>query len=401
MSIKFPLIENTYDQTDIDVMVNVLRSDKLTMGNKVKQFEKEFSKYIGSNYSIMVNSGSSANLLAMSVAVNYMRKNKLNSGDKIIVPNICWSTSIWPLIQMGLKPVFVDVDSNTMNIDINELKKIITSDIKGIMVVHILGNCTNMNDIMNIVNDNNLFLIEDTCESLGSTYNGKKLGTFGDFGTYSFYYSHHITTIEGGMIVCNNKEDYELLKCLRSHGWIRQLDDKEKYIKDNPNVDPRFLFVNLGYNLRPMETQGAMGLNQLKKLDLKNNNRVINHNRILDKLLNDSRNLEIFNSPKKQINSEPAWFSLTIILGEKYVKHYKSFLEYLTMSGVENRPIVTGNFARQPVFKYLDIDINPESFKGAEILHNRGFFIGLSCEIMDNNKIDELVNIFYNYRYNI
>lgn len=228
MSFKFPLIENTYDQTDIDVMIDVLRSDKLTMGKKVEQFEREFSKYIGSNYSIMVNSGSSANLLAMSVATNYMRKNKLNTGDKIIIPNICWSTSIWPLIQMGLIPVFVDVDPDTMNIDINELKKIITPDIKGIMVVHILGNCTNMNEIMNIVNDNNLFLIEDTCESLGSTYNGKKLGTFGDFGTYSFYYSHHITTIEGGMIVCNNKEDYELLKCLRSHGWIRQLDDKEK-----------------------------------------------------------------------------------------------------------------------------------------------------------------------------
>ena len=399
MSFKFPLIENTYDQTDIDVMIDVLRSDKLTMGKKVEQFEREFSKYIGSNYSIMVNSGSSANLLAMSVATNYMRKNKLNTGDKIIIPNICWSTSISPLIQMGLIPVFVDVDPDTMNIDINELKKIITPDIKGIMVVHILGNCTNMNEIMNIVNDNNLFLIEDTCESLGSTYNGKKLGTFGDFGTYSFYYSHHITTIEGGMIVCNNKEDYELLKCLRSHGWIRQLDDKEKYIKENPNIDPRFLFVNLGYNLRPMETQGAMGLNQLKRLDFKNNNRVTNHNRILDKLLNDSRNLEIFSSPKKQINSEPAWFSLTIILGENYEKDYKSFLEYLTESGVENRPVVTGNFARQPVFKYLNIDINPESFKGAEILHNRGFFIGLSCEIMDGDKINELIDIFYDYRF--
>ena len=399
MSFKFPLIENTYDQTDIDVMIDVLNSDKLTMGNKVEQFEKEFSKYIGSNYSIMVNSGSSANLLAMSVAVNYMRKYKLNSGDKIIVPNICWSTSIWPLIQMNLIPVFVDIDPDTMNIDINELKNSITPDIKGIMVVHILGNCTNMDEIINIVNDNNLFLIEDTCESLGSTYKGKKLGTFGDFGTYSFYYSHHITTIEGGMIVCNNKEDYELLKCLRSHGWIRQLDNKEKYIKENPKVDPRFLFVNLGYNLRPMETQGAMGLNQLKKLDFKNKNRVINHDKILNKLLNDSRNLEIFYSPKKQTNSEPAWFSLTIILGEKYVKHCKSFLEYLTNSGVENRPIVTGNFARQPVFEYLNIDINPDSFKGAEILHNRGFFIGLSCELMDDNKINELVDIFYNYEF--
>jgi len=399
MRYNFPLIENTYDETDIVEMIKVLLSDRMTMGNKVEQFEHEFSKYIGSNYSIMVNSGSSANLLAISVAVNFMRKKKLNIGDKIIVPNICWSTSVWPLIQMGLIPVFVDIDPNTMNIDISELKKAITSDIKGIMIVHILGNCTNMDELMDIVTENKLFLIEDTCESLGSTYNGKKLGTFGEFGTYSFYYSHHITTIEGGMIVCNDKEDYELLKCLRSHGWIRQLDDKDKYIKNNPNVDPRFLFVNLGYNLRPMETQGAMGLNQLKKLDFKNSNRIINHDKILDRLLNDSRNLEIFNSPKKQINSEPAWFSLTIILGEKYEKHYKSFLKYLSCSGVENRPVVTGNFARQPVFKYLNIDLNPESFKGAEILHNRGFFIGLSCEIMNDNKINELIDIFYNYQF--
>lgn len=394
---KYPLIENTYDNSDINEMIKVLKSGQLTMSQKVFDFEKEFAKYIGSEYAVMVNSGSSANLLAISVAVNHMRKNKLNKGDKIIVPNVCWSTTVWPLIQLGLSPVFVDIDPQTMNIDIEELNKSITPDIRGIMLVHIMGNCTNMIEIMSICEKNKLVLIEDTCESLGSSYNNKKLGSFGDFGTYSFYYSHHITTIEGGMVICNDKEDYELLKCLRSHGWIRQLDNKEQYIKENPNIDPRFLFVNLGYNLRPMEIQGAMGLNQLKKLDIKNNNRNINRNKILNKLLKDSRNSGIFSSPTEQINSEPAWFSLTIILGENYEKLYKSFLTYLTESGVENRPVVTGNFARQPVFEYLNIDVTPESFKGAEILHNRGFFIGLSCEIMEDEKISELVEIFYEF----
>ena len=228
------------------------------MGKNVYNFEKQFASFVGSKYAVMVNSVSSANLLAMSVGSNFARKNCLKPGDKVIVPNICWSTSVWPIIQMQLVPVFVDVDEKTLNIDIDKLEKAITPDIRGIVAVHILGNCTNMERLMKIVRDNNLFLMEDTCESLGSLYNNKMLGTFGDFGTYSFYYSHHITTIEGGMVVCNNHDDYELLRCLRAHGWSRDFKDKEKLEEMYNDVDPRFLFVNLGYNLRPMETKGAM-----------------------------------------------------------------------------------------------------------------------------------------------
>ncbi len=168
---SYKLIENTYSHEEIIKMIEVLISDKLTMGNEVKKFEIEFAEYIGTKYAIMVNSGSSANLLALAVATNYLRKNKLNIGDEIIVPTICWSTSVWPIIQMNLKPIFVDVDPLTLNIDINDLKKKITPNVKGIIAVHILGNCTNMNELMEIVKENNLFLIEDTCESFGSKYN--------------------------------------------------------------------------------------------------------------------------------------------------------------------------------------------------------------------------------------
>ncbi len=395
----YPLIENTYEKEEIIGMIQVLLSNRLTMGKKVLEFENKFAKYVGAKYAVMVNSGSSANLLAMAVASNYMRKNKLNKGDKIIVPNICWSTSVWPIIQMGLVPVFVDVDHMTMNMDINELKKLITPDIKGIVAVHILGNCTNMDELMKIVKDNNLFLMEDTCESLGSKYDGKMLGTFGDFGTYSFYYSHHITTIEGGMIVCNDEEDFELLKCLRAHGWTRYLKNKKELEDYYSNVDSRFLFVNVGYNLRPMETQGAMGLIQLNKLDIKNKSRIYNHDIICDKILNDSRNKNIFITPYSVEKSEPAWFGLTFIMNEKYLKHYKLFLEYLTEKKVENRPVVTGNFARQPIFKFMDIEIEPTSYKGAEILHTRGFFIGLSCSHMNDERINNLVEIFYGYKF--
>ena len=224
---KFPLNENIIDKEDIVLMIEVLMSGYVTMGKKVLEFEKKFAKYLGVKYAIMVNSGSSANLLAMSAAVNLSKNNRLKKGDKILVPAVCWSTSVWPILQCGLIPVFVDVSIETMNIDLLDLKKKLKDDIKGIVLVHILGNCTNMDELMKIVKENNLFLLEDTCESLGSRFDDKFLGTFGNFGTFSFYYSHHITTIEGGMVVCNNDDDYEILKSLRAHGWIRDLKKKK------------------------------------------------------------------------------------------------------------------------------------------------------------------------------
>ena len=180
------------------------------------EFEKEFAKYIGSQYAGMVNSGSSANLLAMAVLSNFKYKHKLNKGDKVIVPTICWSTSVWPIIQMGLVPVFVDINIKTLNADINKVEELLENDskIRGMVIVHILGNTTNMDKLMTLKSKHNLIFMEDTCESLGSKYNDKFLGTFGECGTYSFYFSHHITTIEGGMVVTNDFEIYELLKCL-------------------------------------------------------------------------------------------------------------------------------------------------------------------------------------------
>jgi len=237
---EYPLIESTYDKEEIITMMETLTTNKLTMGENVVNFEKDFAKYVGSKYAVMVNSGSSANLLSMAVATNYLRRNRLHPGDKVIVPNICWSTSVWPIIQMNLQPVFVDVNPLTMNMDIEDLKQKMTPEIKGIIAVHILGNSTDMDELMKIVKDNNLFLMEDTCESLGSKYDDTILGTFGDFGTYSFYYSHHITTIEGGMVVCNDEEDYELLLCLRAHGWTRYLKNKKELEETYKDVDPRF-----------------------------------------------------------------------------------------------------------------------------------------------------------------
>jgi len=384
----YPLTEKTYNHEEINAMVEVFLNDKLTMGNNVVSFEKEFAEYIGSKYAIMVNSGSSANLLAMAVLTNFKYKNKLNAGDKIIIPTVCWSTSVWPIIQMGLIPVFVDIKLETLNADTSKIEELLINDdkIKGMVLVHILGNCTNMKMVMELKQKYNLIIVEDTCESLGSTYNNKRLGTFGECGTYSFYFSHHITTIEGGMVVTDDDEIFELLKCLRAHGWSR---GQKNVVENNISVDDRFCFINIGYNLRPMETQAAMGRVQLKKLNVQNSNRKQNYNKIISKIKNSgSDKLFWF---KEQTDCDCIWFCLPFILNVKYNK--SKYLETLERHNIETRPIVTGNFTRQPVFQYLNITCNPESFIESEIIHNRGFFIGLPAVELSESKIDTLVTI--------
>jgi len=387
---KFTLTEKTYDHNEINAMVDVLLSDKLTMGNRVEEFEEQFADYIGSNYAIMVNSGSSANLLAMAVLTNFKYKNHLKKGDKIIVPTVCWSTSVWPIIQMGLEPVFVDINIDTLNADINKIEELLKTDdkIKGVVVVHILGNSTNMNKLLTLKEQYNLVLMEDTRESLGSKYNDKYLGTLGECGTYSFYFSHHITTIEGGMVVTDNFDTYELLKCLRAHEWSRGMTG----YNDN-SLDNRFCFINVGYNLRSMEIQAAMGLVQLKKLPELNKNRILNYERIIESI--KKKNNDILTTFTKEPNSTPAWFALPFIINSKYDKD--NYLKYLEQNHISTRPIVTGKFARQPVFKDLKLNINPEIFTNAEIIHNQGFFIGLPSYFMTDEKIEKLVNVLISF----
>jgi CDP-6-deoxy-D-xylo-4-hexulose-3-dehydrase len=395
MNLRFPLGQNAHDTDDILNMIKVLLTGNFTMGEQVSKFEKMFAEYVGSKYAVMVNSGSSANLLAFATLTNHKRNKKLVPGDEVIVPALCWSTSIFPIVQCNLVPVFVDVDSETLNIDLEDLEKKITPKTKAIMLVHVLGNSANMRKLMDIVKRHNLILIEDTCESLGSKYDDKYLGTFGTFATYSFYYSHHITTGEGGMIVCDNEHDYELIKCLRAHGWTRSLNDKEQIHKQYPDVDPRFTFVNLGYNVRPMEIQAAMGIDQLHKLKLKNDNRKINYSNIKSKIEADSRG-SFISFPKEIDNGDIAWFGVTMFLNENI--KLSDYLDYLSSNGVENRPIITGNMIRQPVIKDLYPELNPLDFKGAERCHFRGLFIGLPSNLMSGSLVDELVNILLDYK---
>lgn len=215
MNHKYPLSDDTWGKEEIIAILEVITSNQFTMGEKVRLFEKAFAEYFGSKYAIMVNSGSSANLVLISAL---LYSGKLNKGDEIIVPAVSWSTTYFPLIQNSLKIKFVDIDRETLNIDISKLEKAISKNTKAIFAVNLLGNPNNFELLFDICQKYNLLLIEDNCEALGAKYNNKYTGTFGIGGTFSFFYSHHICTMEGGIVATDDKELYEYMLSLRAHG---------------------------------------------------------------------------------------------------------------------------------------------------------------------------------------
>ena len=377
---NYPLLEKGFTNEDIIRGIEVLLSRKLTMSEITKKFELNFSKFVGSKYALMVNSGSSANLLSAFALVNPKKKRRLKPGDKFIVPAICWSTSLWPLVQCGLKPEFIDVNIDNYCLDETLLKK--KSNAKAIMNIHILGNSTDMIKLTNFVKSKKMYLIEDTCEALGSKFKNKFLGTFGDFGTYSFYYSHQITSGEGGMIVCKSKEDYELIHTLRSHGWDRGLPSNKK--KNN------FNFINSGFNLRPMDLTAAIGLSQLKRLNSMIKSRSKNRKLIIDKIKHHYRwnNQFDFFNPNK--NLKPSWFGLPLLINKRLLKKKKKFIQYLNQSGVETRPILSGNFLNQESCKLYKFKYKKSDFKKSQEIEDRGFFIGLPTSDMRSETLNFL-----------
>ncbi|MBV8939053.1 MAG: aminotransferase class I/II-fold pyridoxal phosphate-dependent enzyme, partial [Alphaproteobacteria bacterium] len=260
------LHEPGFGAEEINAMIAQSLSTFVTMGKQVRKFEEQCADYFGSTFALMNNSGSSANLLAIAALANPAWNDPLKAGDEVIVPALSWATTVWPLVQHNLVPVFVDCDAATYNFDYAKLEAAITSKTRAIMLVHVYGNPCDMDIILALAKKHDLYVIEDTCESMGATFKGKHVGTLGDCGTMSFYYSHHITTFEGGICFTDNFDLVELMRVLRAHGWSREADEKEKYIREYPDIDPRFIFINQGYNLRPTEVQAAMGMQQLPKL---------------------------------------------------------------------------------------------------------------------------------------
>ena len=387
----YPLLQDPYRKKDLISAIKVIKTGQITIGAHTKKFESLFAKKIKVNRSLMVNSGSSANLLALQCLINPYRKKRLISGDQVLIPSVCWSTSLWPIVQSGLQPIFVDIDPNTLNIDLNDLKKKITKKTKALMLVHVLGNSTNMDELIKILKKKNIILIEDTCESLGSKFKQRYLGTFGDFSTFSFYSSHQISSGEGGMIACKSKEDYEILKALRSHGWSRGLIDEKKISKANKNLDSRFIFYNSGFNLRPTDIAAAIGISQFKDMEklkkLRNKNRDLLV-KSLQKSNKISTNLIFIQSNK---NVFPSWFGIPVLIKKKNIR--KKFLIKLEKNGVETRPIISGNFLKQPSVKKYNL-LSNQRFKNSDIVNEKGFFIGLPTKKITNSFVNKIVKIF-------
>ncbi|MDC3174674.1 aminotransferase class V-fold PLP-dependent enzyme [Candidatus Pelagibacter sp.] len=368
---NYPLATSTWDNKELEAIQSIINSDNYTMGNHVRQFEKDFGKFINRKFCLMVNSGSTANLISIA-SFFYTKNPMLKKGDEVIVPAVSWSTTYFPLQQFGLKLKFVDIDMNTLNYNLDSLKSAITNNTKMLVAVNLLGNPNDFEAINKIIKNKNIFIFEDNCESLGAEYNGKYTGTFGTIGTFSTYYSHHISTIEGGLIATDNEELYHVLLSLRAHGWTRDLPKKNFVTKKSDNLfEESFRFVLPGYNVRPMEMSGAIGIEQLIKLPQLLKQRRENA-KLFVSLFEKNPNYLI----QKDIDKS-SWFGFSLIINPDSNIKRKDVIKKLEKNKIECRPIVAGNFLRNDVMKYFNYEVH-EKLRNANYIHDNGFFVGNS-----------------------
>jgi CDP-6-deoxy-D-xylo-4-hexulose-3-dehydrase len=386
---KYELAASSWDEKEIQTVQEVLKKNRTTMGEAVRQYEKEFASFVGSKYCVMVNSGSSANLLAVA-ALFYKKKEPLKRGDEVIVPAVSWPTTYYPLYQYGLKLKFVDIDLNTLNYDIAKLKEAATNKTRMIVVVNLLGNPNDFDSINEIARSKNILLLEDNCESLGAEYNGKQAGTYGVMGTYSSFFSHHISTMEGGMIVTDDEELYQIMLCMRSHGWTRNLPKHNLVttVKSDNHFEELYRFVLPGYNFRPIEMMGAIGSEQLKKLPEFLFFRRKNAS-YFKKLFADNQYFLI----QKELGCS-SWFGFSIILNMSSVNR-NNLIKYLFKNDIEVRPIIAGNFTKNEVINFFDYELFGE-MKNADYLDQNGFFVG-NHHFDISDRLDYLKEVLYDY----
>jgi CDP-6-deoxy-D-xylo-4-hexulose-3-dehydrase len=374
------LHEATFGADEINAALECLLTTQVTMGEKVREFERAFADAHGWRHGVMNNSGSSANLLAVAAIANPATEDGLKPGDEVIVPALSWSTTVWPLIQLGLVPVIVDIDPATLNIDPAAIERAIGPKTRAVMIVPVYGNPCDMDAITDICGRRNLILIEDCCEALGAFYASKAVGRFGRAATFSFYYSHHLTTLEGGITMTDDFELAELMRILRAHGWTREVEDKARWHSRYPDFDKRFLFVNLGYNLRPTELAGAMGVVQLPKLAdfvrIRRDNAAWFAGRF-------AQYAEFFDVQKELPKAESSWFGFPVILKPGAPFTVAELTAHLNAAGIETRPIICGNIARQPALQLYQHRADGP-MDNANVVMERAFSFG------NHQAIDEL-----------
>ena len=367
-----PLNVPSFGWEEVTEALDSLLSSRTTMGPKVRRFEERFAEYIGVRHAVMVNSGSSANLLALSVLANPALQGHLQPGDEVITPALTWATTVFPIINVGALPVLVDVDPHTFNIDPREIERAITPRTRAVMPVHLLGNPCDMDRITAIARRHNLLVIEDCCEAHGAEWRGSRVGAFGDIGTFSFFFTHHISTMEGGMLLTNSDEYADLARTLRVFGWVRDRSDAETVAGRYPEIDPRFLFTNVGYNLRPTELQGAFGIHQIDKLDAFIEARRENARYWHEALRPYSAYLL---AHKEAPDTRHVWFGFPLTVRPDAPFRPSELIAHLEARGVETRPIMAGNISEQPAMRLL-----PHRTSGhlpnARYIHRNAFFFG-------------------------
>jgi CDP-4-dehydro-6-deoxyglucose reductase, E1 len=385
--VKFPLMRNNIHRDDLDLVIEHLKQDDpiLTQGANVRSFEAEWSEWIGVKYSVFVNSGASANLLTMAVL-----KVRHPEGGEIIVPPLGWVSDIASVLQNGFKPVFADIDPRTLAMSPKDVFAKISEKTRAVLLVHAQGFDGLTDELLNELKLRNIPLIEDVCESHGATHNGKKLGSFGWVSNFSFYYAHHMTTIEGGMVCTDDENIYQQLRMLRSHGMVRESNNenvRSAYLQDNPELNADFIFAFPAYNVRNTEIGGIMGRSQLKRLDHEVNRRTENLTRFLTLIDSDKYRTDF----KLEGSSN---YAFNLILRHPDDDLVIRLMKKMRDSGIEFRrgSAGGGNQVRQPYLKGIVPDGHHLDFPEVEHVHFYGFYIGNFPDLR-GEEIDELCAI--------
>lgn len=365
----YELAVSTWGPEEVEAIQRVIASDRFTMGANVAAFEEAFARYHGRKYAVMVNSGSSANLVAVA-ALFYRKERPLQRGDEVIVPAISWATTYHPLQQYGLKLKILDVELDTLNMDVSQVEQAMGARTRAIMGVSILGNPAALDVMRKFADARGLYFIEDNCESMDAELAGRKTGTFGHISTFSSFFSHHISTMEGGVVTTDDRELFELVKVMRAHGWVRDLPtDSVLYDKRDDDFYEAYRFILPGYNVRPLEMSGAIGIEQLKKLPAMTESR--RRNWALFKRLFAGDNRFII----QRENGKSSCFSFTIIPNPEAGTDRAPILRALKEADIGYRIITGGCITRHDVIKHYEYEC-VNGLPNANLAHDQGFFVG-------------------------
>ena len=393
---KLPLSVIQYDATDIVNCLDTLTRGWPTIGKEVANVEKKIQKLLKTKNAIMLNSGGSSNFLILYLlcSVYAKKRDKLYSGDEVLTPAVTWSTTVGPIIQNNLVPILVDVNLSTYDINVELLEKAITKKTKAIMLVHPLGHVCDMEKIVKICKKYNLILIEDNCESIGAKFKNKFSGTFGKFASISMYQSHHISSVEGGMILTDDDYYADILRSLRANGWLREVTNKKtkkEFIKNNKNIDQSFMFPYIGFNFKPTDMAAALVSNQIDKL----NSFISIRSEAANSLILGLKKYENYLIlPRNAKNVKNSWFTFPITVKPNKEFSKIKLVDFLSKNKIANRPIIAGNIADQPFLKKFKF--KKTALKNSKLVMSSGFFIGLNHKL-DKKNIKYILSVFDNF----